>query len=545
MATADEFLRMRDFLLTHREDYATAINGFRWPVPGPFNWALDYFDRMATENHATALWIVAADRAETKISFDELRLRSNRLANFLSRAGVRRGDRILVMVGNEPPLWETFLASMKLGTVLIPAATLLTPADISDRYARGQFRFVVADGAHAPKFAQPGMDFTGIAVGSPAPELQRYGWLRFDDAANERDHFEPDGATLSHDPMLLYFTSGTTALPKLVQHTHASYPIGHLSTMYWLGLQPGDVHWNISSPGWAKHAWSCIFAPWNAGATVFSYNYSRFHGPDVLGVLQEKPVSSLCAPATVWRMLIQDPLAEYRVHLRELASAGEPLNPEIIEQVRAAWGITIRDAYGQTETTAMIGNSPGQKVKAGSMGRVLPGYQIDLAENGEICVQRNPHPVGLMVGYSDTPMPHGSYHTGDIAQRDEDGYFTYTGRDDDVFKASDYRISPFELESVLLEHAAVAESAVVPCPDALRSAVPKAFVTLAAGHAPDAETARSIFAFLRERLPPFKKVRRIEFAELPKTISGKIRRAELRRMQAERAGKAAGEFFDD
>ncbi len=254
--------------------------------------------------------------------------------------------------------------------------------------------------------------------------------------------------------------------------------------MYWLGLRPGSVHWNISSPGWAKHAWSCIFAPWNAGATVFSYNYARFQAADVLRMLCEKPVTSLCAPATVWRMLIQERLADCPVHVQELASAGEPLNPEIIDQVRAAWGVTIRDGYGQTETTAMIGNSPGQKVKPGSMGRVLPGlYEIETAGNGEICVKREPHPAGLMLGYGGVPMDPGNYRTGDIAECDEEGYFWYVGRDDDVFKASDYRISPFELESVLLQHEAVLESAVVPCPDVYVAGgcAEGKFVTLAPG----------------------------------------------------------------
>jgi acetyl-CoA synthetase len=535
---SEAFLAARDFLFTHREDYAAAISGFRWPRLERFNWALHYFDPMAAGNDAVALWIVDAEGCETKISFDRLRTRSNQLANFLRRAGVRRGERMLLMVGNEPVLWETFLAAMKLGAVMIPAAGLLGPNDLADRFRRGEVRHVIAESVHAPKFA--GLPFTGIASGAAVP-----GWLRFEDAAGESEDFEPDGMTMARDPMLLYFTSGTTALPKLVLHSHESYPVGHLSTMYWLGLRPGSVHWNISSPGWAKHAWSCIFAPWNAEAAAFSYNYARFQATDVLRMLCEKPVTSLCAPATVWRMLIQERLSDWPVHVQELASAGEPLNPEIIEQVRAAWGLTIRDGYGQTETTAMIGNSPGQKVKPGSMGRVLPGYQIETAGNGEICVKRDPHPAGLMPGYAGVPMDSGNYRTGDIAECDEEGYFWYAGRDDDVFKASDYRISPFELESVLLQHEAVLESAVVPCPDALRAAVPKAFVTLAPGFEADAATARSIFEFLRAELPPFKKIRRIEFAELPKTISGKIRRAELRAAEAAKSGRSDREFFDE
>ncbi len=355
--------------------------------------------------------------------------------------------------------------------------------------------------------------------------------------------------TRATDPLLLYFTSGTTAQPKLVQHTHASYPAGHLSTMYWIGLQPGDVHLNISSPGWAKHAWSNVYAPWNAGATALIFGYDRFSADQLLQVLGQEGVTTFCAPPTVWRMLIQADLASADVSaLRECLAAGEPLNPEVIEQVRQAWDITVRDGYGQTETTAQVGNTPGQPVQAGSMGRPLPGYEVTLidpvsgepAGEGEICLDLSRRPLGLMTGYLGNPeqdaeaMRGGYYHTGDVAARDAGGYITYVGRTDDVFKASDYRISPFELESVLIEHEAVAEAAVVPSPDPVRLAVPKAYVALVAGVVPSAEVARSIIAFSRDRLAPYKRLRRIEFAELPKTISGKIRRVELRQQEARR-----------
>jgi acetyl-CoA synthetase len=345
----------------------------------------------------------------------------------------------------------------------------------------------------------------------------------------------------------LYFTSGTTSKPKLVAHTHQSYPVGHLSTMYWIGLQPGDVHWNISSPGWAKHAWSCFFAPWNAQATVFVFNYARFNAAQVLDTVTRCGVTTLCAPPTVWRMLVQEDLGARHTQLRELVGAGEPLNPEIIERFRAAWGITIRDGFGQTETTCQIGNSPGQPVKPGSMGRPLPGYRITLldhddqpAEEGQIALELAARPLGLMTGYAGNPgeteraMQGGFYRTSDLAERGADGYYTYIGRADDVFKASDYRLSPFELESVLIEHEAIAEAAVVPSPDPLRLAVPKAFVTIRAGFAADRQTARSVFEYCRAHLAPYKRIRRIEFTELPKTISGKIRRVELRRREAAR-----------
>ena len=350
------FREARDFLLTHRADYETACRDFRWPRLDEFNWALDYFDAMASRNPRPALWIVEEDGSEVRLSFEELSRRSSQVANYLRACGVKRGDRILVMLGNQAALWETLLGAFKLGAVVIPATTLLGPEDIRDRLDRGAVRHVVAAGASIEKLeqAEPSGLVSRIAVGGAYP-----GWSTFESAFEEPAAFMPDGPTRASDPLLLYFTSGTTARPKLVPHTHESYPVGHLSTMYWLGLQPGDVHWNISSPGWAKHAWSCFFAPWNAGATVFTYNYARFRARDVLTILSTRQVTTLCAPPTVWRMLVQEKLAEFPVRLREAASAGEPLNPEVIEQVRAAWGITVRDGYGQTETTAMIGNPPG------------------------------------------------------------------------------------------------------------------------------------------------------------------------------------------
>jgi acetyl-CoA synthetase len=530
------FLEARDFLIHHRTDYPAAYQGFHWPQLTHFNWALDYFDCMAAGNDQPALWVVDESGAETKLSFAQMSERSNRVANFLRSIGVKRGERILVMLGNEVPLWDIMLAAIKLGVVLIPATTLLTAEDLKDRLERGQVRHVIAGAANAGKFATLAGKYSRISLGGNVA-----GWTSFEKAYQHEVAFAPDAPTHVDEPLLLYFTSGTTTKPKLVLHTHQSYPVGHLSTMYWIGLQPDDIHLNISSPGWAKHAWSCFFAPWNAGACVFIYNYARFTAKAVLEVLVTHGVTSLCAPPTVWRMLIQENLASYPVKIRELVGAGEPLNPEVIEQVKKAWGITIRDGYGQTETTAQIGNSPGQPVKAGSMGRPLPGYRCSILDaegqpvpEGEICLQMAPQPAGLMAGYAgdDTKtsdvMRQGVYHTGDVASQDADGYFTYVGRADDVFKASDYRISPFELESVLIEHPAVAEAAVVPSPDPVRLAVPKAFIILRIGHTPSRELARDIFAFLRQNLAPYKRVRRLEFADLPKTISGKIRRVELR-----------------
>jgi len=542
MTPYQRFVQTRDFLQQHRTDYDTAYRDYQAPKLDTFNWALDFFDQEARDNHAPALWVVEEDGREQKISFADMSARSNQVAQYLQQCGVERGDRVLLMLPNRVELWEIMLAGIKLGAVLVPTTMLVSTADLEDRLARGRVRHVIAQVSEAHKFEGVKGNYTRIAVGGSID-----GWHDFDDCRRVLSVFTPKGETRASDPLLLYFTSGTTARPKLVLHSHQSYPVGHLSTMYWIGLQKGDVHWNISSPGWAKHAWSCFFAPWNAGATVFVYNYERFSAKAALETVQRCGVTSLCAPPTVWRMLIKEDLSQWKPPLRELVGAGEPLNPEVIEQVERAWGIRIRDGFGQTETTAQIGNPPGQLVKPGSMGRPLPGYSIALldlddqpAQEGEISVKLDAHPLALMLGYEGDEektadvMRAGHYHTGDTAQVDEDGYYFYVGRNDDVFKSSDYRISPFELESVLIEHEMVLEAAIVPSPDPLRLSVPKAFITLRQGVEPSRELAKEIFAFARERLAPYKRIRRIEFRELPKTISGKIRRVELRKQEAAR-----------
>jgi acetyl-CoA synthetase len=564
------FRAARDLLLQQREDADAARDAFRWPRPERFNYARDWFDEVAAGDSGdrAALWIIEPDGEQARLSFGELAGRSRRLAGWLAAQGARRGDRLLLMLGNQVELWESVLAAARLGVVIIPATTLLSAADVRDRIHRGRVRHVVARSADAPVFGDVPGDFTRIAVGEPVP-----GWLGYADAGGFQGEVEAED-TAADETLLLYFTSGTTASPKLVEHTHTSYPIGHLSTMYWLGLRPGDVHVNVSSPGWAKHAWSSLFAPWNAEATVAVVNQARFDAAGLLATMERIGATTFCAPPTVWRMLVQQDLAAWagRIPLRELVAAGEPLNPEVIEQVRRAWGLTVRDGYGQTETTAQVGNAPGQKVVPGSMGRPLPGYDVVLVDpasgevkddgpaDGEICLRLDSpvlgRPLGLMVGYRDDPertaeaMRGGVYHTGDVASRDEQGYITYIGRADDVFKASDYRISPFELESVLVEHPAVAEAAVVPSPDPLRLAVPKAFIVLAAGWDPTPATAAEILAYCREHLAPYKRIRRIEFAELPKTISGKIRRVELREGEHQRHPDGADrraplEFWED
>jgi acetyl-CoA synthetase len=549
MTITEEFRSARNQLLELREDYDRAHQEFLWPRFEEFNFALDWFDAIADDPKTAnnpALIIVEEDGGATRRSFADLSRRSNQVANWLKDQGVRRGDRIVVMLGNQVELWETFLAGMKLGAVLIPSTVMLGPRDLQDRIDRGRANWVVVGGTDIVKFNEVTGNYTLVVVGEN-PAMSSRIPLRYADSTESSVDFETDAPTKADDTLLLYFTSGTTSRAKLVEHTHTSYPVGHLATMYWIGLEPGDVHLNVASPGWAKHAWSNIFAPWIAEACVFIYNYSRFDATALMHQMEKEKVTSFCAPPTVWRMLIQADLSSLPTPPRKVVAAGEPLNPEIITQVQKHWGVEIRDGFGQTESTVQIANTPGQPVKHGSMGRPLPGYEVvllDLAtgkagNEGEICLRLDPRPIGLMAGYHDDPekttevIRDGYYHTGDVASRDDDGVITFVGRADDVFKASDYRLSPFELESVLIEHEAVAEVAVVPSPDSVRMAVPKAYVQLSANWEPTSETAESILDYARANLAPYKRIRRLEFSELPKTISGKIRRNELRQREQE------------
>jgi acetyl-CoA synthetase len=548
------FLAARDFLLAHRDDYETAYRGFRWPQLDTFNWALDYFDVYARGNAKPALRIVDDSGPELKLSYDEISQRSNRVANFLREHGVRRRERIVVQLSNQVAMWEIMLAAMKLGAVVIPAATQLTAGDLRDRLQRGEARHLVTEIGLIDKHAALGSDHTRIVVGGS--EKSHIPYARAYDSSPQ---FTPDADTRASDPLILYFTSGTTASPKLVLHTHQSYPVGHLVTMFWIGIRPDDIHFNISTPGWAKHAWSNVFAPWNAGATIFVHKYDRFNAKRTLDVAAARGVTTMCAPPTVWRLFVLADLTSVPVKFRELVSAGEPLNPEVIEQVRAAWNITIRDGFGQTENVLLLGNFPGQAVKLGAIGRASPGHNVVLldhqgheSDDGEIAVKCDPRPPSLMTGYLDDAerteqaFAGGYYRTGDVAQRDADDYFTYVGRGDDIFKSSDYRLSPFELESALIEHEYVVEAAVVPSADHIRWHVPKAFITLKPGLEPSRDTAREIFRFIRGRLASYKRIRRVEFAELPKTVSGKIRRVQLRGIESTpRQVRRPGEYWEE
>ncbi|MEO7066771.1 MAG: AMP-binding protein [Rhodanobacter sp.] len=562
--STDNFRAARDQLLHCAGDYDAALRDFRWPDLGDqFNWGIDWFDAMATGNTKPALIIREEDGTGSETSFDQMRRDSNRLARWLAARGVRKGDPVIVMLNNQIELWRSMLAIMKLGAVIMPTTTAVGPDDLRDRIDRGEAKHVICNAVDADKFATVSGNYTKISVGPAA------GWADLAGASSEDDAPLPHPGTKPDDRLLLYFTSGTTSRPKLVEHTQASYPVGHLSTMYWVGLRPGDVHLNISSPGWAKHAWSCFFAPWNGEAAIFIYNYTRFDAAALIEQMRTYGVNTFCAPPTVYRMLINADMGERPSGLREMVGAGEPLNPEVIAQVQHKWGLTIRDGYGQTETTAIIANTVGAPLKPGSMGRPMPGVPFVLVDpisgkhlhgagaEGEICLDLNGptgRPLPLMAGYRGNPelaaaaMADGVYHTADVASIDADGYVTYIGRTDDVFKSSDYKISPFELESVLIEHPAVAEAAIVPVPDAVRQTLPKAYIALAPGYSPDRQTAFEILKYAREHLPPYLRVRRLEFYELPKTISGKIRRVDLRTREqklADAKQSAPNEWRDD
>ncbi|MGK0716177.1 AMP-binding protein [Leucobacter sp. W1153] len=551
------FFAARDQLLACAGDPVRARAEFQWPDVGDaFNWAHDVFDVIAEGNNTVALWIADSDGTEVKRTFAELKRRSDQVANWMLAQGARPGDVAMLMLGNRLELWEIMLAALKIGVVILPTSVVLGAHELDDRVARGQVRWVFAAAEDAVKFAGVPGDYRGIGVGfdeaTPDQRAALYDWARYEESS-AASLAPVVRATQSDDPALIYFTSGTTSLPKIVVHSHTSYPVGHLTTLAWIGLRPGDTHSVVSAPGWGKHAWSSFFAPWSAGATIFVANYSRFDADHFVSELDRAQVNTFCAPPTVWRMLIQHHLEHKPSALREVISAGEPLNPEVVARIREWWGLEIRDGYGQTETTALIATMPGEEVIPGAMGRPLPGVNVVLrdpltgadTDEGEICLRLDPRPINLMPGYfgndaaTAKAMRDGVFHTGDVAQRGQGGVLTFVGRTDDIFKSSDFKVSPFEVESALLEHAFVAEAAVVGAPDETRLNVTKAYVALAAGIAESAETAREILAHAREALPPYMRVRRVEFFALPKTASGKIRRVELR--QREVAAHTAGE----
>ncbi|MGW7541091.1 AMP-binding protein [Streptomyces sp. NPDC054770] len=543
----EEFRVARDVLLRHAHDPDHAHASFRWPRPPHFNWAVDWFDAVARGNGRPALWVITPDR-DRQVSFDGLARRSDQVAGWLRSRGVRRGDGVALLLDTSVAVWELLLALMKLRAVAVPLFTTLAAEEVDDRLRRAGVRHVVADAAVAgePAFqgtalhTVPGLR---VCVGGPVP-----GWEPWTDAERFEGGFAAEGPTPADELMCCFFTSGSTARPKLVGHTHTSYPIGHLSGMFWAGLRPGDVHLNISSPGWAKHPWSSLFAPWNAEAQVVSLDTRHASAELVLNALERTAATSFCAPPSIWRRLVAAGLSGRQIALREAMSVGEPLTDDIVDAVRAAWGVVVRNGYGQSELTAMAGVSSGQPHDPTSLGRPLPGYRIVLcppgttasAREGEICVDLTDRPAGLMRGYLDpahTPPsgPGTLYRTGDLAQWEDDGTLTFIGRVKDVFHtARGVRVAPAVLEKLLLSHPAVAEAGVVPVaaaadPESLEA---KAYVRLANGWNAGAVTAEAVLGHVNGKhgeLPEAVRLTVLEFVDdLPRTESGKIFREQLR-----------------
>jgi acetyl-CoA synthetase/medium-chain acyl-CoA synthetase len=512
-----------------------------------FNFARDVVERWGRETpDAMALWWVDERGGnQVQFSFAQLADRSRRAAAFFNTFGIRPGDRVLLVLPRVPQWWVAMLGLTRLGAIPIPGTALLTPRDIDYRIKAAGVSAVITDAAGAPKV--DGFDGVRIGIG-----VGNNDWTDFDDGvARASANFEPPH-TVADAPGIIYFTSGTTGPPKMVLHTHASYGMGHRVTgELWLDLHPGDVHWNLSDTGWAKAAWSSLYGPWQMGACVFAAASSgKFDPAAALDILADYPITNWCAPPTALRLIVCQDMARWKFpHLRHCVSAGEPLNPEVISAWKQATGHTIYEGYGQTETVVLVGNfkSRGDEVRPGSMGRPSPGFDLAVLDanlnelpdgrEGELAIRVKPtRPLGLFREYWQNPDENSVrfrgdwYLTGDVARRDQGGYFWFIGRADDVIKSAGYRIGPFEVESALVEHAAVIEAAVVGKPDAARGQIVKAFVVLDKAFAPSESLKCELQDHCRRLTAPYKYPREIEFvAELPKTISGKIRRIDLRR----------------
>ncbi len=529
------------------QNYEKEYDEFTWQVPEKFNFAGEVIDKWAEDREKLAMLWVDDEGTEIKKTFRDLSVASKRLANVLSANGVKRGDVVLVILPRNIEWWETFTACIRMGAVISPGTTQLTAKDIAYRANASEATCVITN----PQIAN-----IVDTVINECPSLksriviseQRNGWIFYDDALADASPEFATADTDSDENCIVYFTSGTTGFPKMALHTHASYPIGHQVTgKYWLDLKENDMHWNVSDTGWAKAAWSSYFGPWNMGAAQFIHHTDRFDPVKTLELLSKYPVTTMCSAPTLYRMLVLQDLSQHKFPgLRHCVGAGEPLNPEIIDVWEKATGCTIRDGYGQTETVLLCGSFPCIEPRFGSMGKPTPGIELSVIDDdgkelppnteGDIAVKVKPHrPVGLFKEYWKEPertasvFRNGWYLTGDRAYIDEDGYFWFVGRADDVILTSGYRIGPFEVESALIEHPAVAESAVVSSPDDTRGEVVKAFVIVSPGIAPDDDLVKELQNHVKKVTAPYKYPRKIEFVDaLPKTVSGKIRRIELR-----------------
>jgi acetyl-CoA synthetase len=540
----DFYRQVRDTIA--EKDFAS-LQSLPVPTGKKFNWVSEVFENIHVKDNPEADALIWTNgKITNRFSFKELMVQYNKLLNFLHSKKIQTNAIIFCQIPLLPENWLTILASIKGGFRLIPAATVLTVNDIVYRFDKLMPDAVIADNDTASKIDEAETRLGKNVSLKIIVDKERSGWLSFHEINNEA----PDAVaadTNADDPLFLFFTSGTTGMPKVVTHTHTSYPLGHLTTASWIGINAGDIHYNISQPGWAKFAWSSFFAPWSLGATVFAFHPDgKFNAHEQLSMIEQYKITTFCAPPTALRMLILADLKSYSFSLRECVAAGEPLNPEIIETWKNGTGLVIRDGYGQTESSCIVANLPGQKIKYGSMGQPTFLYDIVIAdengnemplnEEGNITIKTNTgKPNGLFSEYFGDPgkkkevFKFDLYYTGDKAYKDEDGYIWFVGRDDDVIKTSDYRVGPFEVESVLLEHPSVVESAVVGSPHPVKGFVVKAFVVLNANSIPDHKNADDIFRFAKKNLAPYKIPRIIEFVtDLPKTISGKIRRVELR-----------------
>jgi len=548
-------------MANYMTDYAATRRAFRLEVPERFNWAFDTFDAWARDPGKLALLRVSADGQPRRFTFAELAERSRRFANVLAGLGVGPGERVLVVLPRVSAWWEILLGCLRGLAVSVPGTTLLTPKDIQYRLGVSEASVVVTDEDDTWKVDQVLAECPSvrhrIVVGRAGG-----GWLEYEALMARGSDRLAHPRNLSADPMMIYFTSGTTGPPKMVLHTHASYPIGHVITgRYWLDNTPDDLHWSISDTGWAQAAWTCFFAPWNMGAAIFIWDArsKKFEPGEALEMLERYPVTTFLAPATAFRMFVQEPLRRRRFQtLRHCISGGEALNAEVIAAWREGTGHHIHEGYGQTETVLLAATFPAIPWKPGSMGRAAPGHEIAIVDDegqerprgteGDIAVRVVPErPVGMFREYwrnsEETARCHRGdwYVTGDRAAMDADGYLWFVGRADDVINSSSYRIGPFEVESALIEHPAVAEAAVVGKPDALRGEIVKAFVVLAPGREPSAALTAELQEHVKTVTAPYKYPREIEFvSDLPKTISGKVRRTALRQIERERARAGGG-----
>ncbi|OAT81733.1 AMP-binding protein [Desulfotomaculum copahuensis] len=535
-------------------DYDQEYAAFKWEVPEYFNFTRDVVDKWAADPDKLAMLWVDDDGNEVRKTFAGFSRAARRTANVLKAQGVKKGDVIVLLLPRLIEWWEINLAAILMGAVISPGTTQLTPKDLKFRFDAAEAVCVITDNENAPKVDEVIGECPTVKSRIMVGE-SREGWLDLRAAtAGASEEFETV-PTRSDENAILYFTSGTTGYPKMTVHTHVSFPLGHLITgKYWLDLRPEDLHWNLSDTGWAKAAWSSLFGPWNMGAALFVHHSPRFNTKKTLELLQQYPITTLCGAPTNYRMLVLEDLKQYKFPtLRHCVGAGEPLNPEVIETWKEATGIIIRDGYGQTESVLICGTFPCLEPRFGSMGKPSPGFDLQVVDDegkilppgqeGDIAVRVKPErPVGLFKEYWKNPEKTAGvyrgdwYITGDRAYKDEDGYFWFVGRSDDVILAAGYRIGPFEVESALLEHDAVAESAVVSSPDELRGEVVKAFVILAPGYQPSDELVKELQDYVKKVTAPYKYPRKIEFVDsLPKTVSGKIRRIELR--EKEWAGK--------